>query len=71
MEKPMAERKDPSRFIGLYEGFDAEKYADQDLLIRQGRCPNGHGLMEPTEYGQRCAECGFFCNTHAERETAQ
>lgn len=65
------ERKDPSRFIGFSPDFDAEKYADKDLLIRQGRCPNGHGLMEQMEYGQRCAECGFFCNTHAERETAQ
>lgn len=64
------ERKDPSRFIGP-PGFDAEKYADQDLLIRQGRCPNGHGLLEHTDYGQRCATCGFFCNTPAERDTVQ
>ena len=67
----MVERKDPRRFIGFSTDFDAEKYADHDLLIRQGRCPNGHGLMEPTEYGQRCGECGFFCNTNAEQETSQ
>ena len=42
-----------------------------DYKIRGGMCPNGHGLMEPTDYGQRCPACGFFCNTPADRVAAQ
>jgi hypothetical protein len=59
----MVDRKDPDRFLALDgEAFDAEKFADQDVLIRSGMCPNGHGLMERTNYGQRCPTCKFFCN---------
>ena len=68
----MVERKDPSRFvvIGGSEA-DSARAAEQDFRIRSGACPNGCGLLEPTDYGQRCAWCGLFCNTRAEAETAQ
>lgn len=68
----MVERKDPSNFvvIGGSEA-DSARAAEQDFRIRSGVCPNGCGLMEPTDYGQGCAGCGFFCNTRAEAEAAQ
>lgn len=65
----MVERRDPSRFVvvGGTEA-DAARAAESDFRIRSGMCPNGHGLMNPTDYGQECPACGFFCNTPAETE---
>ena len=65
----MVERKDPSRFIGFGDDFDAEQFADQDLKIRQGLCPNGHGLMEEKDGLQSCPECNF--TTNCKRETSE
>lgn len=67
----MVERKDPSQFVGCFDAADAARHAETDFRIRSGMCPNGHGLLEPTDFGQRCAECGFFCNTRAEKVSAQ
>ena len=63
----MVERKDPSRFVVLGGSkADSERFAEEDFRIRSGLCPNGCGLNDPTEYGQKCPKCGFFCNTRAE-----
>ena len=62
----MVERIDKSRIAGL-AGTDLDKYVESDFRVRSGLCPNGHGLMQETDYGQRCPTCGFFCNTPAER----
>jgi hypothetical protein len=65
----MVERKDQSQFFvigGTPE--DARAFAERDFNIRSGLCPNGHGLMEPTEYGQKCQRCGFLCNVKAEQK---
>lgn len=64
----MVERIDRSRIAAASEK-DVDAFIESDFKIRSGMCPNGHGLMNPTDYGQQCATCGFFCNTHAERET--
>jgi|JI10StandDraft_1071094.scaffolds.fasta_scaffold4635265_1 hypothetical protein len=62
----MVERKDPSRFVVVGgDEADACRAAESDFRIRSGTCPNGCGLLEPTDYGQRCPACGFFCNTRA------
>ena len=61
------ERKDPSRVLvigGCEE--DVARHIESDFRIRSGMCPNGHGLLDATDYGQRCPACGFFCNTPAE-----
>ena len=66
------ERKDPSRIDVLGGNLkDVEKYIESDFKIRSGLCPNGHGLMEPRDFGQQCPSCGFFCNTRAESGIAQ
>ena len=65
----MIERKDPSQFVvlgGTQE--ESRAFAERDFNIRSGMCPNGHGLLEPTDYGQKCPECGFFCNVKAEQK---
>jgi hypothetical protein len=71
----MVERKDPRNVavIGSDEpdAIAAARYVEDDFRIRSGLCPNGHGLLEPTSYGQRCPKCHFFCNTKAEQVTAQ
>lgn len=66
----MVERLDRDRIVVL-GGTDADvaRFVESDFRIRSGMCPNGHGLMEPTEYGQQCPACGFWCNTPAERES--
>lgn len=63
----MVERKDPSQFIVIGgDKKESQAFADRDFSVRSGVCPNGHGLLEPTDYGQRCPTCGFFCNVKAE-----
>lgn len=65
------ERKSADNIIGFATRAEAERYCDQDLLIRQGMCPNGCGLMlEPHPPFQKCPKCGFFTNEMPEREEA-
>lgn len=60
-------RKSADNIHGFATRAEAERYCDQDLLIRQGMCPNGCGLMG-LEAGpglspwQRCPHCGFSTN---------
>lgn len=63
------ERIDRSRVIGESEE-SIDRFIESDFRIRSGLCPNGHGLMHETDFGQECPQCGFFCNTRAERETS-
>ena len=67
----MVERKDPA-LVHVLGGTaeDAARFVESDFRIRSGLCPNGHGLMQPTEFGQTCEQCGFLCNTRAEMVTA-
>jgi hypothetical protein len=68
----MVERKDPENIVVL--GGDersAARFVEDDYRIRSGLCPNKCGLLGPTDYGQKCPKCGFFCNTKAEQVTAQ
>ena len=68
----MPERIDPSRIIvlgGTEE--DARRFVESNFRIRSGMCPNGHGLMTQTDFGQECPTCGFFCNTRPDKETPQ
>jgi len=68
----MVERKEVGQIVVLGgTDADAARFVEEDFRIRSGACPNGCGLLEPTDYGQRCAGCGFFCNTRAEAETTQ
>ena len=64
------ERLDTDRIatVGGDEG-DIRRYIESDFKIRQGLCPNGHGLMTENDWGQECPTCGFFCNKKAERKT--
>ena len=64
----MVERKDPSRItvIGGKAG-DISRFIESDFKIRSGLCPNGHGLMTETSWGQECPACGFSCNKKAEK----
>lgn len=69
------ERKSADQIHGFATRAQAERYCDQDLLIRQGMCPNGHGLMqsdfmEPDTPGQSCQTCKFWTNTLPEQEAA-
>ena len=63
------ERKDPAN-IAVIGGDETavQQFIESDFRIRNGMCPNGHGLMEPTDFGQRCPTCKFFCNTKSELE---
>lgn len=63
-------RKSADNIHGFATRAEAERYCDQDLLIRQGMCPNGHGLMQPDEHGQTCPKCNFWTNTLPEQEAA-
>lgn len=66
------ERKSADTIIGFATRAEAERYCDQDLLIRQGMCPNGHGLM-PQKSGprfQQCPKCRFCTNVMPEKERA-
>jgi hypothetical protein len=61
------QRKNPDHIHGFATRAEAEKYCDQDLLIRTGMCPNGCGLMVEFVGGdQTCEKCGFWCNTKRE-----
>jgi len=63
----MVERKEIGQIVVLGgTESDAARFVEEDYLIRSGMCPNGCGLNEATDYGQRCPACGFFCNTPAE-----
>lgn len=67
-------RKSADNIHGFAMRAEAERYCDQDLLIRQGMCPNGHGLMrldgDPNCPMQRCSACNFWTNTLPEKEAA-
>jgi hypothetical protein len=62
----VVERLDPDRVWGFGSRADAERYCDQDLLIRQGMCPNGHGLMTFDSEFQQCNTCQFATNCKPE-----
>lgn len=64
------ERKSADNVFGYATRAEAERHCDQDLLIRQGMCPNGHGLMAPDADGQSCQTCHFWTNTPSEQEAA-
>lgn len=61
------ERKDPATIGGLPPA-ELERFLDQDVLIRSGRCPNGCGLLTVDEgdWGQECPVCKFSTNCRAE-----
>lgn len=68
-------RKSADSIHGFATRAEAERYCDQDLLIRQGMCPNGCGLMgleanlEEIPL-QRCSTCNFVTNQLPEKEAA-
>lgn len=62
------ERKSADNVFGYATRAEAERHCDQDLLIRQGVCPNGHGLMKPDADGQSCPTCKFWTNALPEKE---
>lgn len=64
----MVERLDPDRVFGFGTRAETERYCDQDLLIRQSMCPNGHGLMNGDADGQQCPVCNFWTNARPEME---
>ncbi|WP_349745233.1 hypothetical protein [Roseateles cavernae] len=60
----MIERLDPSNLaVPAGREADIEAHIRSDYLIRSGMCPNGHGLMGPSDFGQECPKCHFSCNT--------
>lgn len=63
---PMIDRLDPDRVMGFGSRKDAERFCDHDLLIRQGLCPNGHGLMTYDGEFQQCGTCNFATNCKPE-----
>lgn len=64
----MVERIDPARLaVAGGTEHDIRAFVESDFLIRSGMCPNGHGLMIETPYGQECTTCGFGCNVRAEK----
>lgn len=68
------ERKSADNIHGFATRAEAERYCDRDLLIRQGKCPNGCGLMrldtDPLCHGQQCPKCNFWTNALPEKEAA-
>lgn len=60
------ERKSPDQIHGFATQAEVERYLDQDLLIRSGMCPNGHGLLEQDACGQTCPVCHFATNEKPE-----
>jgi hypothetical protein len=66
------ERKESERIVvlgGTEE--DVRRFVESDFKIRSGICPNGHGLLKQTDFGQQCSTCGFFCNTRPDKDTPQ
>jgi hypothetical protein len=57
------ERLDPST-IGIAGGDEADvrRFIESDYCIRQGLCPNGHGLMTQAAREQECPVCQFTTN---------
>ncbi|WP_333679927.1 hypothetical protein [Dyella sp.] len=68
----MIERIDISR-IHVLGGTDddARRFVESDFKIRSGLCPNGHGLLQETDFGQACEQCGFSTNKRAEKVAHQ
>jgi hypothetical protein len=64
------ERKSADNIHGFATRAEAERYCDQDLLIRQGMCPNGCGLMQQQDAAQSCQQCWFSTNAMPETERA-
>lgn len=63
----MVERIDPGTIAVLNEKLgDKEQYIESDFRIRNGICPNGHGLMMSGEGYQTCTTCNFWTNKLAE-----
>jgi len=63
----MVERKNPAHIlIPGGTAKDVEEFIERDFQTRNGMCPNGHGLLTPTDFGQQCATCKFFTNVRAE-----
>ncbi len=62
------ERADPANIFGFSTREEAERFCDEDLLIRQGMCPNGHGLMTFDGEIQQCETCKFATNCKPELE---
>jgi hypothetical protein len=60
------ERKSADQIHGYGTRAEAERHCDQDVLIRSGLCPNGHGLMETVDRVQHCPVCKFFTNVKQE-----
>jgi hypothetical protein len=63
------ERKDPDSIFGFATRAEAERYCADDVLIRSGMCPNGHGLMSFDGEVQQCGVCKFFTNCKPELES--
>lgn len=59
-------RKNPDNIHGFATRAEAQKFCDQDYLIRTGMCPNGCGLLMEHDDGQDCPKCQFACNTKRE-----
>jgi hypothetical protein len=62
----MIDRLDPDLVHGFGSRADAERFCDHDLLIRQGLCPNKHGLMTFDGEFQQCGVCQFATNCKPE-----
>lgn len=67
----MIERLDPDMIFGFETEAERARYIENDFRIRQGLCPNGHGLMQQTAVTQTCNSCGFGTNQMPEYGTAQ
>jgi hypothetical protein len=48
---------------------DVTRFIESDFRIRQGLCPNGHGLMAESAHEQECDTCGFSTNKRREQRT--
>lgn len=59
------ERIDKSRIMGL-SGDDLDRFVEDDFRIRNGLCPNGHGLMATEDGLQHCSVCKFTTNVLCE-----
>ena len=66
------ERLSPDQ-VAIAGGDDADvaDFIRSDFRIRSGLCPNGCGLMNENDCGQKCPKCNFCCNTKAEKGAGQ